>query len=435
MILQYPALKPGIHLTFTKIFTLSYQAIIITIGDELLIGQTIDTNSAWIAREFNREGIHVRQRVAVGDDRGAIIEALDRSLPQADLVILTGGLGPTADDITKPLLAEYFGGSLVTNETVLQHIKQIFSKRNRPFLESNLKQAEVPDNCQVLFNRMGTAPGMWFEKEGCIVISLPGVPFEMQTIMSEEALPRLKARFTGRHVIHKTLITAGVGESFIAHRIEDIEQALPAYIRLAYLPAPGYVKLRLSTEGTDLQRLQHEIDVNAALISQRLGDIVAAEEDLGLEAIVGRQLKEQRMWLGLAESCTGGLVASRITDVPGSSAFFRGAIVGYANEVKQDVLKVPSDILETHGAVSEAAVMHMAREARILLRADIALSISGILGPGGGTPEKPVGLVWMAIAGKDKAHARAFHFFYDRLRNKEMAVNAALNMIRLFLRE
>lgn len=414
---------------------MSYQSIIITIGDELLIGQTIDTNSAWIAQQLNKEGIHVKRRIAVGDERNAILNALDESIPHADIVFLTGGLGPTADDITKPLLCEYFGSKLVVNETVLLHVKQIFSKRNRPFLERNLKQAEVPDNCQVLFNRMGTAPGMWFEKDGCIIVSLPGVPFEMQTIVSEEIIPRLRERFTGNYIIHKTLMTVGLGESFIADKIEDIETSLPPHIHLAYLPTPGFVKLRLTTDGTDKDVLQHEIEVWSTLIQQRLGDYVAAAEDISLEEIVTRTLNEHRLTLGLAESCTGGYVANRITNIAGSSAFFKGSIVSYANEVKENILEVSRHTLETVGSVSEDTVIQMAEASRKVLNTDIALAISGILGPGGATLEKPVGLVWMAIANKDITFTKEFHFFYDRLRNKELAANAALNMIRLFVAE
>jgi len=414
---------------------LSHQSIIITIGDELLIGQTIDTNSAWIAQQLNHIGINVKRCIAVADERSAIVTALDESIPQAALVLLTGGLGPTADDITKPLLSEYFDSRLVVNETVLQHVKQIFTKRNRPFLERNLKQAEVPESCQVLFNRLGTAPGMWFEKDGCIIISLPGVPFEMQTIMTEEALPRLKERLTGNHIIHKTLIVAGVGESFIADKIEDIETTLPPHIHLAYLPTPGYVKLRLTTEGEDKAALQAEVDIRAELISQRLGNIVAAAEDLLPEEILARLMEEHRLSLSLAESCTGGYLANRITNIPGSSSFFRGSIVSYDNEVKETLLKVPKAILETVGAVSEETVTQMAEEVRRIMRTDIALSISGILGPGGGSAEKPVGTVWMAIAGKRRTVSRKCHFFYDRLRNKEQAANTALDMIRLFIQE
>lgn len=414
---------------------MSYNSIIITIGDELLIGQTIDTNSAFIAQQLNKTGIQVKRRIAVADERESILNAIEESVPHANIIFLTGGLGPTADDITKPLLSEYFGGKLIINETVLAHVKQIFSKRNRPFLERNLKQAEVPDNCQVLFNRLGTAPGMWFEKDECIIISLPGVPFEMQTILTEEVMPRLAERFQGNHIYHKTIMTVGIGESFIAEKILDIETALPSHIHLAYLPTPGFVKLRLTTEGTDKYGIENDVNIRAELIQQRLGEYVAAMDDISLEDIVANVLKEHRLTLGLAESCTGGYVANKITNLAGSSAYFKGSIISYANEVKEDLLDVTHETLMTVGAVSEITVKQMAESVRKVLKSDIALSISGILGPGGATDEKPVGLVWMAICNKDITVTKEFHFFYDRLRNKELASNAALNMIRLFIIE
>jgi nicotinamide-nucleotide amidase len=412
---------------------LSFHSVIITIGDELLIGQTIDTNSAVIAQKLNLEGIHVQRRIAVADTAPAIITALNEVVPEVNLVILTGGLGPTADDITKPALANYFGGKLVTSPTVLQHIEQLFAKRNRPLTDKNRKQAEVPDACTILFNRMGTAPGMWFEKDNCVIISLPGVPFEMQCILEEEVLPRLRERFKGNHIYHKTLITLGVGESFIAEQIADIESALPPDIHLAYLPSPGMVKLRLSAEGPDPNVLKQFVDLHASLLQQRLGKIVAADEDLSAEDIVAKLLINNRLSVGLAESCTGGYVASRFTNIAGSSAFFKGGLVTYANEAKEQLLHVKTNTLREHGAVSEATVIQMAENARTLLNVDIALSISGILGPGGGTPEKPVGLVWMAICDKNRTETKKFQFYYDRIRNKELAAHAAFDMMRLFI--
>jgi len=407
-----------------------YQAIIVTIGDELLIGQTIDTNAAWIAQQLNAKGINVLRRWTVADDKAEIIKALDESVRDADIVLLTGGLGPTADDITKPALNGYFGGNMVVNGTVLEHVRQLFAKRNRPFLEKNLKQAEVPDVCQVLFNRLGTAPGMWFERGNTVIIAMPGVPFEMQTIMEEEALPRIASRFRGSEIYHKTLITVGVGESFIAEQIADIESALPADIHLAYLPSPGLVKLRLTSSGNDRVSLVRSVEAHARLIEERLGSIVAATEDITLEEILVRLLDEHRMTLAFAESCTGGYIAHRMTNVPGSSRVFKGSIVCYANEIKHNMLGVPQEILNTVGAVSEETVLQMATATRQLLKADIALSVSGILGPGGATPEKPVGLVWMGIATAAGAYARKFNFFYDRLRNKELAAHAGMNLVR-----
>lgn len=409
---------------------MAFQSIIITIGDELLIGQTIDTNAAWIAKQLNAQGINVLRRYTVADEKSEILNALELAIKDADLVLLTGGLGPTADDITKPALNEYFGGTMVVNETVLQHIKQIFAKRNKPFLDKNGKQAEVPDVAQILFNSMGTAPGMWFEKDNTIIISMPGVPFEMQDILQAEALPRIAERLKGAEIFHRTIITVGVGESFIAEKISDIEAALPPDIHLAYLPSPGLVKLRLTSSGTNREELTRAVLVRSKLIEDRLGDIVAAVEDIELEEILVRLLKEHRMTLGLAESCTGGYIAHRITNVAGSSEVLKGSIVSYSNKVKETILGVTQDTLQTVGAVSEETVLQMAKQAREVLDVDIALSVSGILGPGGATTEKPVGLVWMAVATANETFARSFNFHYDRIRNKEMAAHAAMNLVR-----
>lgn len=403
---------------------------IITIGDELLIGQVIDTNSAWMAQQLNLRGINVTRRIAIADDKAAIISALDETVGKTDVVLITGGLGPTADDITKPVLCEYFGGKMVVNETVLGHVKQIFTKRNRPFLERNLKQAEVPDVCTVLFNRIGTAPGMWFERDKTIIVSMPGVPFEMQAIMEDEALPRMEQRLKGDAIYHKTLITIGMGESAIAEQISDIENSLPAYIRLAYLPSPGMVKLRLTAHGNHKPGLQNETDTYARLISQRLGDVVAADKDISIEQVIVTLLKQHRLTVTFAESCTGGYLAHRITNVPGASDVFKGSVVTYANEMKNGLLEVSGETLKTVGAVSEATVLQMATTALELFKSDIAVSVSGILGPDGGTPEKPVGTVWIAIATNQYATATRFRFHYARLQNKEIVANTAFNMIR-----
>lgn len=404
-------------------------ATIITIGDELLIGQTIDTNSAWIAQRLNELGIDVLRRVAVGDERNAILTALDDELKTAGLVLITGGLGPTSDDITKPLLAEYFGGKLVVNETVSAHLKEIFTKRNRPFLERNLKQAEVPDNCTVLFNKMGTAPGMWFEKDGRIIISMPGVPFEMMSIMDDEALPRLRAQLKSDALLHRSIITAGEGESYIAEKIKDLEEALPAHIKLAYLPGAGMVKLRLTGRGEDKQKLDRELKLRQEEMANRLEEIVVALEDLPFEHILGNALLAKKAKLGLAESCTGGSLASHITDVMGASQYFNGCIVCYQNEIKEQVLGVKKQTLEKYGAVSEQAAIEMAEGALKVLNTDYALSVTGLLSAGGESDTVEVGTVWMAIADKQGTKAKKFRFYYDRPRNKEMATQMGMLMI------
>ncbi len=409
-------------------------AVIITIGDELLIGQTIDTNSAWIAQQLNAQGIDVVRRVAVGDTKHAITTALDEEWQKASLIILTGGLGPTSDDITKPLLCDYFGGKLVVNEDVLTHLKEIFSRRNRPMLERNLKQAEVPDNCSVLFNKMGTAPGMWFEKNGKVIISLPGVPFEMKHIMEEVALPRIKGHFSTRNaIVHKTIFTAGEGESYLAEKIADIEIALPANIKLAYLPDSGFVKLRLTGHGPDANRLEVEVIAEQQKLIERLSSIIIATEDLPLEKILGDLAKQMQVTFGLAESCTGGYIGHFITQVPGGSAYFKGSIVSYDNEVKQNVLGVSKDTIEQKGAVSEETVIEMATGALRLLNVDYALSVSGVLGPDGGTDRVKVGTVWMAVADKNRVITKVHNFFYDRERNKEMAAKMAMLLLWKFM--
>lgn len=402
------------------------KAAIITIGDELLIGQTIDTNSAWIAQQLNALGIEVIRRVAVADAAEEIRTALDEEMARASIILLTGGLGPTADDITKPFLTDYFGGKLVINEDVLQHVKNIFSKRNRPFLERNMKQAEVPDNCKVLFNRAGTAPGMLFEQDDKIIISMPGVPHEMIAIMEDEALPLLRQRYTSDELLHMSMITAGEGESFIAERIKDLEEALPPYIRLAYLPASSLVKLRLTGRGNDELRLRTEMKMRQEEIANRLEDIIVAMEDLPLENLLGRSLLKHKATIGLAESCTGGNIAHLFTQMMGATQYFNGSIVCYQNFVKEEVLGVSKATIETHGVVSEETAIEMAKGTRKVLHADYGLAITGLLSPGGDDDRVPVGTVWIAIANSKEVTTKKIVLNYDRLRNKDVAVQIAM---------
>lgn len=408
------------------------QSTIITIGDELLIGQTIDTNSAWMAEQLNGLGIDVRRRIAVGDDKDAIKAVLDEELSRNDLLLLTGGLGPTADDITKPLLAEYFGGKLVVNEAVLKHVQEIFAKRKRPMLESNNRQAEVPDVCTVLFNRMGTAPGMWFERDGKILISLPGVPYEMIHIMEAEVIPRLRSIATVDAIIHRSIITAGEGESFIVERIKDLEGALPPHIKLAYLPNSGMVRLRLTGHGPDELRLIKEIEMRRDEIAARLEDIVVDLEDVPLEQIVGKALASKGLMLGLAESCTGGYIAHRITQIMGSAQYFMGSIVCYQESVKEKQLFVRRSTIEKHCVVSEEVAVEMAKGAMKALDSDIGFGVTGLLS-GSGEDRVPVGTVCMACATKDRVVAKTFRYHMDRVRNKEMAVTSALYFIWKFV--
>ena len=413
-------------------------ASIITIGDELLIGQVIDTNSAWMAQELNKAGIWVKRRVAVGDSWEEIWQALDEESKHADIVLITGGLGPTADDITKPLLCEYFGGKLIVDENVQAHVKHLFEKvfrRTAPMLDRNLKQAEVPDVCTVLHNARGTAPGMWFEKNGKVYVSMPGVPHEMKGIMTDLVLPQLQSHFKMAAIVSRTLLTFGIGESFLAERISDFEQALPAGIKLAYLPNYGMVRLRLTGTGENAQLVAASVQQQFGALLQLLPDVLVTDKDEPMETVLGNLLLAKNKTMVTAESCTGGYIAHRITSHSGSSAWFKGSIVSYANEVKETLLQVPHDYFTTVGAVSEAVVTGMVKGVLQQLDSDYAIAVSGIMGPGGATPEKPVGMVWVAVGNKEKIVTQLFNFRFDRARNIEMTAMNALNLLRKFILE
>ncbi|WP_129021517.1 competence/damage-inducible protein A [Edaphocola flava] len=411
------------------------QAIIITIGDELLIGQTLDTNSVYIAQALGGINIEVIRKVAIRDKKEDIIEALDDALSRADLVIFTGGLGPTADDITKPVLCDYFGGTMVRNQQVLAHVEAIFSKRNMPMLDRNARQADVPDVCTVLFNQLGTAPGMLFERDGKLVASLPGVPFEMQHILDRELLPVVQTRLQSSvQLLHRHLVTSGIAESVLAERIEDIETALPEYMHLAYLPSLRMVKLRLTAEATDPTALSAEMDAVMQQIAARIPAYVIGTDDVGLDIYATRLLLEKNLLLATAESCTGGYFGHQVTNVAGSSKYYKGGVISYANDIKQSLIGVQQSTLMAYGAVSEETVREMALGAVQELKADIAISFSGILGPEGGTPEKPVGLVWLAIANSAGiVETRKMQLRYTRLVNKEAVVNEGWAFLRSFI--
>jgi nicotinamide-nucleotide amidase len=411
------------------------KATIITIGDELLIGQTIDTNSAWLGQRLNDLGIEVVKRVAVGDVAEDITKALDEEIPRASIILLTGGLGPTSDDITKPLLRQYFGGVMVENAKVLAHVQQIFEKRNIAFIEAHRSQAMVPDSCTVLFNSVGTAPGMMFEKGETVIFSMPGVPFEMMRITEDEVIPRLRQRFISDAIIHRSILTSGIGESFIAERIADLEAALPAHIKLAYLPGAGMVKLRLTGRGKDELRLVKEITMRQEEIANRLNDVVIVLEDLPMESIVGKSFTVHKKTLGLAESCTGGNISHLITQVMGSAGYFQGCIVSYQDEIKEKILGVDKGVIEEKGAVCEEVAIQMAKGAMKTLGSDVGFGITGLLSGGGDDDKVPVGTVWMAVGDKNGIIAKKHRFFYDRIRNKELAVQLGLLMIWKFLND
>jgi len=406
---------------------------IITIGDELLIGQVIDTNSAWMAQELNKNGIWVGHRVAVGDTREDIWQALDDESRRASIILITGGLGPTADDITKPLLAEYFGGRLVVDQGALDNVKKIFERLQRPMIARNLSQAEVPDNCTVIPNHRGTAPGMWFEKEGRIFVSMPGVPHEMKGMMTDTVIPALQQHFKFPFIAHRTLLTAGIGESFLADHIRVFEEALPPSIKLAYLPNYGMVRLRLTIQGNDATQLESLIQQQFDTLKGLVAEWMVTDEDISIQEAIGRLLKARGKTLGTAESCTGGHIAHLITTIPGSSGYFNGSVVSYANSVKEKVLGVGADTLAANGAVSEPTVEEMVKGAIRLLDVDYAIATSGIMGPGGGSPEKPVGTVWIAVGNRQRLLTQKFNFRFDRGRNIELAATNAMNLLRKFI--
>lgn len=411
------------------------QAEIITIGDEILIGQILDTNSAWIATHLNDIGVHVKQLTSIADQKRDIHDALRLAMSRADIVMVTGGLGPTQDDVTKQAFCEFFGCGLVRDEGVLTHVTGIFDNLNRPMLEINRQQADVLDIAEVLFNDLGTAPGMWLNWQGKHFAIMPGVPFEMKHIMTERVLPRL-LEMDGRDSIwHHTMLTGGIGESFLAEKIADIEASLPAHIHLAYLPKPGMVRLRLSASGKELPLLQAETNAIQDQIHTRLGKHFLAGHDTTLQALVFEALDQQGLLLATAESCTGGDIARLLTSLPGSSRVFVGGAVTYSNSLKMSLLGVSQQTLSTYGAVSEQTVREMATGAKSNFGSDYAVAVSGIAGPGGGTPEKPVGMVWVAVAGRNKSITKEFRFGGNRLVNIERASMAALLLLLLLIRE
>lgn len=401
----------------------------------MLIGQVIDTNSARMAQFLLEIGAQVTGKTTVGDNLDDMLDALDSATRKADAVLITGGLGPTKDDITKKALAKFYGTGFVFHQDTLERLNRILEKLNRPMTDALRDQCFVPLNATVLTNKMGSAPGMWFEENGKVVVSMPGVPFEMEYLMQYEVLPRLQRRFNNLPTAHRTLLTAGEGESMIAEYLKDFEDSLPGYVKLAYLPAIGRVRLRLTVsdadEGFVKKTLEEKFREMEGLLPPEL--IVGYDEDT-LESAIGETLRKHGLTLSTAESCTGGYLAHLITSVSGSSDYFLGSIVSYANEVKMKQLGVGEDTLKNHGAVSEETVREMVAGAIRLLKTDIAIATSGIAGPTGGTPEKPVGTIWLAVGNKDRIETKKLQLGKDRLRNIQYTAIQGLNLLRLFLR-
>lgn len=409
---------------------------IITIGDELLIGQVIDTNSAWMAQELNKEGFNVIRRVAIADDKQSILTALNEEEKHATIILITGGLGPTSDDITKPTLCQYFNGRMKVNDEALENVKYLFeSVFKKPVTPINLKQAEVPDCCRVLQNKRGTAPGMLFEKNNAVFISLPGVPYEMQGLMLAEVIPFLKERFTAAQIIHKTLLTVGIGESALAEKIKDFESALPESIKLAYLPSYGMVRLRLTTKAEFHEKIRQDMDFAFEELKKLTAEYLVTPNDLQMQEVVAEILTLQNKTLATAESCTGGYIAHLLTSIPGSSKFFNGSVVSYTNQAKEKLLQVQSSTIQQFGAVSENTVKEMLLGALKQLDSNYAIAVSGIMGPDGGTDEKPVGTVWVAVGNSQKIITQKFHFRFNRLQNIHLTALNALNLLRKFLLE
>lgn len=382
------------------------KATIITIGDEILIGQIVDTNTVSIARHLNNLGIQIAEKCSIGDTREAIVKTLDRVVASSDVVIITGGLGPTKDDITKHTLAEYFGSELEYNVAEGEHVRSLLERRGIPFTELNRGQAMLPKCCTVLHNAHGTAPGMWFDvPQGGVIVSLPGVPFEMEHLMQDEVLPRLKSRFTLQQIVHRTLITRGIPESILAERIAAWEDALPDYLHLAYLPAPNIVRLRLSAYQVDGQVAEAEIARQFELLRAIIGENIVGFEGATIEQLVHEILVDRGLKLAVAESCTGGTIAQKFTAMAGASQYFMAGVVSYSNESKRDILGVNMADIESYGAVSEQVACQMAEGVRRVAGADYAIATTGIAGPTGGSEAKPVGTVWMAVATPTKTIA------------------------------
>jgi nicotinamide-nucleotide amidase len=408
-------------------------AELITVGDELLIGQVINTNASWMAKALNECGVDVRQITSVSDTAGEITRALKEAEERADLILITGGLGPTHDDITKDILCEYFHTELVEDEKVLESIHSFFQRKGLDLTELNRRQALVPKGSTVINNPLGTAPGLAFHKNGKLFVAMPGVPYEMKHIMETFVLPWLQNNYPGSIILHKTIMTQGIGESFLAAKIAEWVDNLPSEIKLAYLPSPGIVRLRLSIRGNNRDNMTRLLNSEVEKLMKLIPEYFWGFDDEKLETVVGELLKKQGKTVCTVESCTGGYIAHRITGVPGSSGWFKGSVVAYDNKVKEGLLNVPVDMIERYGAVSREVVEIMATEACKLLHADYAISVSGIAGPDGGTPEKPVGTVWIAIAGPGILESKKFLFGDERDRNIVRAGNAALGLLRSVL--
>lgn len=406
---------------------------IISIGDELLIGQVINSNASWMGQQLSSHGMRINRMVAVADTHEAISHALTNSSKHAKIVLITGGLGPTKDDLTKDVACQFFGSNLVLDNGVRDHVEAFFKKRGFDLTQLNFWQAMVPDNCTVIHNAVGTAPGMYFVKDEVHYLFMPGVPMEMKSIMETWAIPFFKDLCQPQAFVQRTVLTHGMGESFLADKIADWENNLPEHFSLAYLPSPGRVRLRISARGDQEEVLRQELEGQISKLKNIIQHLFYGYDTDTMESVVGKLLDQGCATLATAESCTGGLIAHKMTSIPGSSQYFKGSVVAYSNEVKEQMLRVNADDLENHGAVSESVVIQMAEQARKLFNTDYSLAVSGIAGPDGGTEEKPVGTVWIALASGKKTIAKKFLFGGERVRIMNWAYQTALNMLRMEL--
>jgi len=408
----------------------SIRAEIITIGDEILIGQIVDTNSAWMGKQLSDIGIQVFQITSISDNKEHILKALKEASQRAEIVLITGGLGPTKDDVTKVSLAQYFNSSLIFNESVYGDVEKVFNKFGREVSLVNRRQAEVVANCTPLQNQVGTAPGMWFDEGGVVYVSMPGVPYEMKFLMTAHVLPRLKEKFVTPFILHRSILTQGIGESNLAEKISDFEDALPSHIKLAYLPAPGMVRLRLSATGVHEDVIRAEMETLLEKLETYISEFRFGFDEDSMADVLGKLLIEKKLSLSTAESCTGGFIAHQLTSVAGSSAWYMGSTVTYSYKSKTEILGIDEKMMIEHGAVSEEVVLAMAENVRKLMKTDCAVATSGIAGPGGGTPDKPVGTVWIAVALPGKVFAKKVLLGDNRLKTIQVASETALNMLR-----
>ncbi|MFN8283592.1 MAG: competence/damage-inducible protein A [Chitinophagales bacterium] len=406
---------------------------LLSIGDELLIGQTLNTNAHWMSQKMNEIGIDVIHHISLSDDEKDIVKCLNDALASSQVVLITGGLGPTSDDITKDVLCAYFGGQLIYNEAAFQNIENIYKLRNRAITDDAKKMSLVPDNCIVIENSTGTAPGMLFRKDEKVIVSMPGVPYEMKAMITNSVIPYLQENFQLPTIIHKSILTVGIGETILAENLKDFEQTKDKRIKLAYLPSVGKVRLRLTIKGENKEELKAVIDKATEIVVQANQEHIYGFDDDVFEEKIGELLLEKKLTIGTAESCTGGYIAHLITSVAGSSAYFKGSIVSYANEVKEGLLHVKEETLAQFGAVSEQTVSEMLSGALEQLKTDIIIAVSGVAGPSGGTPEKPVGTVFIGIANKEKQYIKKLSFTNNRERNIQLSAIVSLVMLRKFL--